>query len=167
MTKLSAVDFRGKFFWVYDVVGGVFLWHLVDATKKHFDGKKVIWLDECVEKWQVAAAINVCAFYADDDWTEEQINLVISLSRLAVSEIRSHGDFTGEEVRSLDLAEGLEIHPRGMKVIPSEPIARFGEAIIALLLNEHPAPPAFSTWLYSVEEEPEVCEITTNWDTPL
>lgn len=162
MTKTSGVSFRGKFFWVYDVVGGVFLWHLVNAAKDHMDDKPILWLDKCIEKWQLAAAITEMAFFADDEWTENQLNQIVVLSRQAVSAIRAHGDFTDDEVKSLELGDGLEIFPRGMKIIPSEPIARFGEAFISLLLDEIQAPPEWSVWFYGVENEPQIWESASN-----
>ncbi len=164
MAKMSGVCFRGRNFWVYDVVGGIFLWHLVDAAKTYNFEKRLQWLDDCIPKWQIAAAIPDLAFFADDRWTEEQVDLIIRLSQKAITKILAHGDFTDVEVLSLELIDDLKLHVRGMKTIPCVPISRFGEAFMHLLLDELPAPPHKTWWYYGMAEQPETMSMQVNWD---
>lgn len=164
MTKTMSVRFRGKSFWVYDVVGGIFLWHLVDAAQQHQCTKVIPWLNDCIERWQVAAAITELSFFADDAWTEEQLDLIVQLSHNAIAAIRSHGSFTHNEISALKLTDDLEVHPRGHEAIASEPIALFGEAFVSLLIGRLPTPPERQWWFYSLGESPGTIKMAVNYD---
>ena len=141
MSSTMSVTFRGKSFWVYDVIGGIFLWHLVSAAQEYQRNKISPWLDDYIKSWQVAAAFSDLPFFADDVWKEEQLALIVQLSQEAISAIRSHGSFTRTEISGLKLFDELEIHPRGHETVACEPIAQFGEAFVSLLLGQLPAPP--------------------------
>jgi len=166
MTKKAGVSFRGKSFWVYDVVGGVFLWHLIQAAETHRQDTSIPWLENSIESWRIAAAITELAYFADDNWTQEQTNLILRFCGDAISAIRDHGDFSKAEISTWQLGQELRIFTRGLDPVPSEPVVRFGEALVLLLKEELPAPPELHWWFYGTEDSPKTIKMLRNYDDP-
>lgn len=169
MTKTSGVDFGGRSFWVYDVVGGIFLYHLICAAEEHLitTNSSLEWLENSIRKWKVAAAITELAYYLDDRWPEEQLDLVLKLIRTANQKIRQTEYFKSKEVETWPLLDDLYIHCRGNETIPSEPIALFGEALIALANNTMRPPPNGAWWCYILDDSPATIDMGANWDYKL
>ena len=153
MTATALVNFRENAFWAYDVPGSIFLWHLIQSAEELVANEPKPWLSEMIRKWRVAAAITEMACYTDDEWTTHQIDLIVKLSRQAIMAIRQHGDFSASDVETWPLIDNERLSARGHDPIPSEPVARLGEAYILLLLAELPEPPESHLWFYTLEED--------------
>jgi hypothetical protein len=96
------------------------------------------------------------AYYADDDWTPEQVDLVLQLCDDAICTIRKHGDFSATDVESWPVLEDQRIFARGHDPIRAEPVARLGEAYIKLLRGQLPNPPDQHLWFYTLDDNAEV-----------
>lgn len=153
MSKHSGVRFQETSFWVYDVVGGVFLWHIINVAEQYLLNAHIPWLEERIKAWRVTAVINDLADFADDDWDNEQIRLITKLGNCAISNIRQHGDFTDEEISSWAVLDDLRIFPRGYEIIPVKFIINFGEAFLDMLNGELPEAPKGYWWFYGVGDE--------------
>jgi len=166
VTKQSGVDFGGRSFWVYDVVGGIFLYHLIGVANEHLmdTSSSLEWLENVIHKWKVAAAINELAYYLDDRWSEEQLNLVLNLIRTTNRKIRQTEYFKSKTVENWPLLDDLHIHCRGNELIPSEPIALFGEALLALANNTMSPPPDGTWWCYIIDDKPTTINMGVDWD---
>ena len=152
MSRSHYVRFRDDGFWVYDVPSSVFLKFLIDAAcvRLTFGGDE--WLNEAIQHWRVSAAIPEMSRYANDEWTAQQIETVIKLTRGAIEAITFHGDFLAAEVESWTILDDVAICTRGHDPIAWEPIARIGNAFISLLQNAMPKPPKNHRWFYTLDE---------------
>ncbi|MFO0976695.1 MAG: hypothetical protein U0996_09880 [Planctomycetaceae bacterium] len=73
----SLYRFQDNGFWAYDVPSSVFLKFLIDATERLASGANMA-LD-AIQSWRVSAVISDLSHYADDDWSQSQIDVVIGL----------------------------------------------------------------------------------------
>lgn len=153
MTSTAHVGFRGNAFWAYDVAGSIFLWFLIQSAEKIPAGDDGHVLAEMIPKWRISAVVTELAHYADDEWTSEQIDLVLQLCDDAISAIRKHGDFAASDVESWPVLDDQRIFTRGHDPIPSEPIARLGEAFVLLLQGQLLLPPNQHLWFYTLDDE--------------
>ena len=141
MSQTLYVSFRDNGFWAYDVASSVFLEFLIDAATQLADGDSNHWLTEAIQHWRVNAVISDSGFHLDDDWSESQIDTVIDLCCKAVAAIRDYGDIPASEAQSWPILDDRRMFVRGHDPVPCEPVARLGDAIIALLQNTLPEPP--------------------------
>lgn len=128
MTRTAHVSYGNGAFWVYDVAGSVFLWHLIQAAEKHLEAHAAPWLADTMASWRIAAVITEVASYTDEKWSRDQVDLVLELSRDATSSIRRHGNF------------------------PAAAVARLGDAYAMLLEGTLPVAPERHVWFYTLDE---------------
>lgn len=155
MTRTAFVSFRDEGFWVYDVAGAVFLWHLIQEAEHRQVSEP--WLEASIAGWRTAAVITELPRYADDKWKDSQVDVVVDLSRQAIDAILSHGDFAATEIESWPIRvndENRHVFPRGRELIPAIPVANLGEAFVQLLLGNLPKPPHQTKWFFTLELEP-------------
>lgn len=153
MSKASHVEFRGYGFWAYDVVYAVFLKYLIDAANEETSSNAEGWLQEAVSHWRINAAVSDLGVYLNDDWTQEQVDIVIDLCRKAVKAIRSRGDIPVYEIASVPICNDLYIDTRGHDPVPFEPVARFGDAMVGLLQERVPQPPSRHWWFFTLGDD--------------
>ena len=151
MTRTAYVGYRDNAFWAYDVPGSIFLWFLIQSAEKYLAQYKGHWLSEVIPKWRVSAVITEMAYYADDEWTAEQVDLILQLCDDAISTIRQHGDFAASDVEAWPVLDDQRIFTRGHDPIPTEPIARLGDAFTLLLRGQLPKPPTQHLWFYTLD----------------
>ena len=152
MTRTAHVSYRDNAFWAYDVPGSIFLWFLIQSAEDFLAGDDGHWLAEMIPRWRVSAVITEMAYYADDDWTPEQVDLVLQLCDNAISAIRQHGDFAATDVESWPVLDDQRIFTRGHDPIAAEPVARLGDAFAQLLRGQLPKPPDYHLWFYTLDD---------------
>ena len=152
MSQTLSVHFRDTSFWAYDVVSSVFLKFLIDAANGQITGDSDHWLAEPIEQWRVNAVISDFGFFLDDSWSQSQIDVVIDLCRKAAGAIRSRESIPAMEIESWPMVDDQRIFTRGHDPVLSEPVAQFGEAVIALLENTLPKPPEDHWWLFTLDK---------------
>lgn len=154
MSKSAHIEFRGEWFWSFDVVLAVLLKHLIDAAAPHVP-EAGVWLAEAVEHWRVGAIMpDVSGNPIDDAWSNDQIAVVVELIEDACAALLQHESIPATEIAGWDILDGEAIFTRGYPSIPTKPIIRLGNAIIALLTNELPPAPPGTRWWYGIEDEP-------------
>ena len=151
MSKTVFVEFRDDGFWAYDVASSIFANFIAEAASKMNDSDK--WITESIHNWRVNAIVSDYGFYLDDNWSSDQIHMVRDLCHQASEAIRKFGELDGETIQSWKQINGGSIDTRGHDVIPSEPIARLGDAIAALLYQTLPAAPENHWWFYGLDKE--------------
>lgn len=151
MSKLLYITFRGDGFWAYDVASSVFLKFLIDAASERVSAGADHWLVDAVHNWRISAVISELAHYADDEWSQSQINTVIELSQVATEKIRCGGDIPASEIEAWPILDSQRIFARGHDPVPCEPVARLGDAFIALLQNALPKPPQGQWWFFTLK----------------
>lgn len=155
MSRSLYINFRGNGFWAYDVPSSVFLKFLIDAANDRLASGTEQWLTDAVQNWRVSAAIPDLSHYADDTWSQSQIDTVIELCRTAINAIRSGDDIPAREIESWPILEDQRIFTRGHDPVPCEPVARLGDAFITLLKNTLPEPPDRHWWFFTLDENPD------------
>jgi hypothetical protein len=153
MSRTLYVEFRDSGFWVYDVAAEVFAKFLIDAANELAAVSAEQWLADAVAKWRVSAICSDQGFYLDDGWSQPQIRAVIALCRTATEAVRSQGDIPAREVESWQILEDYRIFPRGHDPIPSEAIARFGDAVVQLLEGTLAPAPAGRWWFFTLDND--------------
>lgn len=149
---------------VYDVIGGVFLYHLIqEAELIQLESSKP-WVEEAINNWRIAAIITELAAYANDEWSEKQLIVVLSLASKAIETVRNHGDFSQELVSSWHIKDDHKIFHRGLEPIPCEAVARFGEAFSGLLNDVLPEPPSGKWWFFGSKDTVETIEMGVDYD---
>ena len=159
MTRTAYVKFRDNAFWVYDVPGSIFLWFLIQSAENFLAANPNAWLEEMISKWRVSAVITEMACYANDEWSAEQIEIVVQLCRDTTAVIREHGDFSARDVESWPVLDDQRIFVRGHDPIPSEPVALLAEAFTLLLRSELPEPPEKHFWFYTLDDEADTIKM--------
>lgn len=152
MPRSLYINFRHNGFWVYDVPSSVFLKFLIDAASDRLASGTDEWLSDAVQHWRVSAVIPDLSHYVDDEWSQSQIDTVLELCRSATNAIRSGGDIPAREIESWPILDDQRIFTRGHDPVPCEPVARLGEAFIALLQNTLPEPPERHWWFFTLDE---------------
>ncbi len=155
MARSLYISFRNQGFWAYDVPAAVFLKFLIDAATDQLAVGTDKWLGEAIEHWRVSAVITEMPSWADDEWTQAQIDTVVELCRTATQAIRSARDIPASQVEAWPILDDMRICARGHDPIPCEPVARLGEAFAALLQDRLPDPPAGRRWFFGLDEKAE------------
>jgi hypothetical protein len=130
----------------------VFLKFLIDSATDRVASGTSPWLGGAIEKWRVSAVISELSQWADDGWSQQQVDTVIELCRTATHAIRCGGDIPACEIESWAILDEQRIFTRGHNLVPSEPVARLGDAFIALLQNTLPEPPEGHRWFFTLDE---------------
>ena len=155
MSKSLYINFRDNGFWAYDVPSSVFLKFLIDAASDRLASGADPWLSDAIKHWRVSAAISEMCRYADDEWSQSQIDTVIGLCRTAINAIRSGGDIPASDIESWPILDDHRICARGHGIVPCEPVARLGDAFIELLNKTLPEPPDRHWWFFALDENPD------------
>ena len=150
MSKTVFVQFRGDGFWAYDVVSSVLANFMVAAANKIESHNT--WLSESIHSWRINAVVSEYGFHLADDWSADQIEVVRKLCVEASESIRKLGDFDAETVESWPQIDGGKICTRGHDIIPAEPVAKLGDAIVALLDGDLPDAPESHWWFYGLND---------------
>jgi hypothetical protein len=160
VSKTMLVEFRGKGFWAYDVVGAVLLKHMIDAAQQIAHQPDMNWLQEVITQWQISAGITDYGFYLDDDWSQTQMQMIQNLLNKAQAQLSQRDYFTGSEIQTWQLVDGLQIWARGHEVIPTARVIRLGQGILALLQNQMDEPPTGTWWFYGLAEKRETIQMS-------
>jgi len=162
MSRSLYINFRDDGFWAYDVPSSVFLKFLVDAANDRMAAGTEQWLSNAVCNWRVTAAISELSHYADDEWSQSQIDIVVELCRTTINAIRRGGDIPAYEIESWPILDEHRICTRGHDSVPCEPVARLGEAFVALLQNRLPKLPERHWWFFTLDENPDTIAMRTD-----
>ena len=154
MSKTLFVEFRGRGFWAFDVVSGVFLKHLVDAASSCLAGQNHPWLADAVEQWRFNAVISDCGLFLDDGWSAEQLRVFSELAARACDRLAERAEIPADEISSWPMLDGERIFPRGLAAVQTKSLIRFGRALIQLVNGSLPEPPPGTWWFYSTEDAP-------------
>src|SRR4051812_6826398 len=66
MSKTLYVEFRGRGFWAFDAVSGIFLKHLIDVAESCIAGRHEPWLAEAIARWRFNAICGDCGLFLDE-----------------------------------------------------------------------------------------------------
>src|SRR5690349_17719935 len=130
MSKTLYVEFRGRGFWTFDVVSGIFIKHLIDAALKRLERRDEIWLSKAVEDWRVDAVVPDHGFFLDDDWSNEQMQTFTELAEAACDELSKRAEIPAEEFTSWPILDDLRIFRRGFAAVSTDSAIRLGRAVI-------------------------------------
>jgi len=161
VSKTMLVEFRGKGFWAYDVVGAILLKHLVDVAQQVAQLPQKSWLQDVITQWQINACVTDFGFYLNDNWSDAQIHLIQNLLSEAQAQLSQRDYFTGAEIQAWQLVDGLQICARGHDLIPTKPVIRLGQGISSLLQNQMEEPPSGTWWVYGLGENKETIQMST------
>ncbi|QDT51372.1 hypothetical protein Pan258_54610 [Symmachiella dynata] len=153
MSKTLFVEYRNAGFWAIDVASSVFLKFLIDEANEYYSQKTDDWLNDAISNWCMNTVLSDLGFHLNDDWSQSQLDTVITLCRTTSTNIRTTGDIPAREVASWSVIDDLEICTRGFNPIPCEPVARFGDAVADLLNNTLPEAPYGHWWFYTLDNE--------------
>lgn len=154
MSKTLFVEFRGRGFWAYDVVSGVFLKHLIDVASRDLGDGSQPWLADAIAGWRVSAVIPDMGFFLDDAWSDPQIKRLITFAEAACKELSERSEIPAEEIASWPILDDLRIFPRGLPAISTQSPIRLGQAMIQLMNGSLPDPPAGTWWFFGTEDAP-------------
>lgn len=159
MSRTLYVNFRDNGFWAYDVPSSIYLKFLIDAAVEFSNHRSQVWLTEAIQHWRVNALMSEFGLHLDDHWDELAVKDVIELCATASQAVRNHGNVSHSDVLDWDILDGQSIFLRGHDPVPYEPIARIGDAIVALLTNALPIPPVGHWWFFALADEIETIEM--------
>ena len=159
MSKTLYVGFRGRGFWAFDVVSGVFLKHLIDVAEVRAAGRPEPWLAEAVGQWRVNSVVSDFGLFLDDDWIAEQVEVVRQLAIEACDRLSARREISAEEMTSWPLLDGKGVFPRGLPGVTTASAVRLGRAVVGLLDGSLPAAPRGTSWFFGTEEDPETLEV--------
>lgn len=162
MSCTQYIEFRGAGFWVFDVVSSVFLKFLMNAAEEQITANPEDWLRESISHWRINATTTDFGFYLNDDWTEAETAVVIAMCRAAIEAIRVRGNISAVDLQSQPILDDLFIDTRGIDLIPSQPIIKFGEAVTALLENKLSKPPLHHSWIFDLDDEIRMIPMKSN-----
>lgn len=162
MSRSLYINFRNNGFWAYDVPSAVFLKFLIDAANDRLVSDADQWLSDAVQQWRVSAVISDLSHYADDEWSQSQIDTVLELCRTATDALRSGGDIPAAEIESWPILDDQRIFVRGHDPVPCEPVARLGDAFNALLQNTLPTPPERHWWFFTLDENADTIAMSAD-----
>src|SRR6516225_2835961 len=149
MSKTLFVKFRGRGFWAFDVVSGVFLKHLIDASTPHLERLGYSWLRDAVGHWRFNAVIGDAGLFLDDSWSPEQVATVTGLATAACNELSKRVEIPAEEVESWQLLDDMRRFARGLPSVTTASAIRLGRAIIELINGTLPESPQGTWWFFS------------------
>ena len=154
MSKTLFVEFRGRGFWAYDVISGVFLKHLIDTASRGLGDGSQPWLVGAIANWRVSAVISDLGFFLDDDWSDQQIKTFTALAEKACKELSRRCEIPADEIASWPILDDLKIFPRGLPAVGTQSPIRLGQAVIQLVNGSLPEPPAGTWWFFGTEDAP-------------
>jgi hypothetical protein len=154
------VEFRGKGFWAYDVVGAILLKHMIDAAQQVTQLSDKSWLQDVITQWQISAGVPDYGFYLDDNWSDAQIYLIQNLLNKVQAQLSHRDYFTETEIQAWQLVDDLQICARGHDVIPTRSVIRFGQGVSSLLQNQMEESPPGTWWFYGLAEKKETIQMS-------
>lgn len=131
----------------------VYLKFLIDAAVQVSNNRPQVWLTDSIQHWRVNALMSDFGLHLNDDWTESEVKAVIEMCGSASQAVRIHGDVSYFDVSDWDILDGQSIYLRGHDPVPYEPVARIGDAIVALLTNTLTNPPIGHLWCFTLADE--------------
>ena len=158
MSKSVFIEYHGQGFWAFDVVASILLKHLVDVAtpQAHTDP----WLNPIVQRWRVATSIPDCyGFELDEQWTEEQVDIVIGLFDAVGRLLGMRDEISSEEIQGWEIQDGGHIFARGLPFVRTRPVINLGLAIVSLLRNALPPAPSATWWWYGTEDSPQTIKM--------
>ena len=162
MSRSLYINFRDNGFWAYDVPSSVFLKYLIDAANDRLALCADQWLSDSIQHWRVSAVISDLSHYTDDEWSQSQIDTVIEMCRTATDVLRSRAEIPAAEIESWPILDDQRIFARGHDPVPCEPVARLGDAFIALLQNKLPTPPERHWWFFTLDDNVDTIAMRAN-----
>lgn len=163
MSSTKGIQYRGRFFWAFDVAAGIFLKYLIDQAATSEEANSP-WLLKAVSEWRVQAAITECGLTLKEDWSDSQIRSFVALAERACQEIAVRESISAEEIASWQLADGLHIEPRGTSAVLTAPVVELGRAIIALVSGNLPPSPKGEAWFYGTSRGRHTIRMRPGWD---
>ena len=106
--------------------------------------------------------ISDLSHYTDDEWSQSQIDTVIEMCRTATDVLRSRAEIPAAEIESWPILDDQRIFARGHDPVPCEPVARLGDAFIALLQNKLPTPPERHWWFFTLDDNVDTIAMRAN-----
>lgn len=156
MSRSMFVQYRDRGFWAYDVVLHVFLKHLIDVAAPRATEPEHAWLAEAVAQWRVYACLTDFGFSINEEWSEDRIELVVSLCEEASGKVGDRESIGSEEIKAWPIHDHMRIDPRDEEQVPTRPVVRIGWAIIGLVRGTLGPPPPNCWWFYGLADRPRI-----------
>lgn len=163
MSSTQTVKYAGRGFWAYDVALGVFIKYLLDAAAQSEEADKP-WLCEAMSDWRLQAVVTEYGFTLDERWSAEERNAFIALAGQACDAIAARESIPVAEIVSWPFVDELHIDPRGAKEVGTAPVVELGRAIVALVLDQLPAPPKSEAWFFGTPDGRSTVKMEPSWN---
>lgn len=154
MSKTLFAEFRGRGFWVFDVVSGVFLKHLIDAATPRLNEAGQGWLSEAVRQWRISSVISDFGLFLDDDWSVEQVRMFTELATAACDQLSKRAEIPAEEIASWPMLDDERIFPRGLPSVDTASVIRLGRALTELVNGTLQDAPDHTWWFFGAKDSP-------------
>jgi hypothetical protein len=149
VSATKSVTFRGRGFWAYDVVLGVFLKYLIDVVEATGQAHTPF-LSEALAAWRLAPILDI-GVHLDESWTPLQRQNILTFIEEACDRLATRESIPTEEIGSWAFTGGQRVFHRGLKEVRTAAAIELGRAIIALLRDELPEPPRGEAWFFTHE----------------
>jgi hypothetical protein len=141
------VKYGDRGFWVYDIILGVFVKHLVD-TIEATGYSRAPFLDEALCTWRLAPFLDI-GFPFEKSWTALQRQNVISCIEEVCSRLATRDVIPMDEIVRWSFGGESRLFHRGLKEVRTSVVVELGSAIVALLRNELPRAPKGEAWFFT------------------
>lgn len=148
MSATKYVTYGDRGFWVYDIVLGVFVKHLIDAIEAMTGVSRAPFLDKALQHWRLAPFLDI-GFHFEKSWTELQHQNVIAFTEAACTRLATRDSIPMEEIVNWSFGGDLRLFHRGLKEVRTAPVIELGRAVIALLHDELPKAPKGEAWFFA------------------
>jgi hypothetical protein len=141
------VQYGDRGFWVYDIVLGVFVKHLVDVVEAT-EHSRAAFLDAALRHWRLTPFLDIGVHF-EKSWTELQRQNVIAFLEEACDRLGTRDSIPMEEIVNWTFGGDLRLFHRGLMEVRTAPVIELGTAIIALLRDELPQAPEAEAWFFT------------------
>src|SRR5262249_40008236 len=123
------------------------------------------WLSKAMSDWRTQAVIVEFGFTIDECWSTRERTAFIALTEQACAAMEARQSIPVTESVSWPFVDDMRIFPRtNAKELSTAPFVELGRAIIALLLDQLPAPPKNEAWFFGTPEGRSTIKMQSSWN---
>jgi hypothetical protein len=144
---VCTVEYRDRWFWVYDVSLSILLAETAEVAERSMTGDSPKWLPDMIRRMRISAIDTDSGFYVHR-FDEDQIKHLVDWLLEAARRLRDRRRITAKEAAQWYVIDGDTINWRDDDVVDTEPTAQLGEAIVQMIEGPLPPAPAGTQWYY-------------------
>lgn len=148
MGRTLAIEYYDVMIWSSHVVSSVYSGLIIDFCSNAEVITTYPWIDSDIEQWKVSIEVNEFGFHLNEDWSRDELELIISIFEKVNGFIRNSEEISSDQICKLNMSHGLHIDMRGALSLSSEVLAVFGEALVSMFKNEFRPPTERGWWFY-------------------